>query len=193
MGLVQQDQQGQPTLTCPTCRQVTPIPASGVAGLQAAFQINKLLEIVEEHKMAKASALPEGVETAATSPPPRGNTTIGCPKHGGREVELYCKTCEELICYRCIAKDEKHHSHDYEELSKAVEKEVTSSLEPLEKQLTTIQRALVQLEERRDEISDQQATIEIDIHKAFTHIIGNDFSEVVFKNILEVQSNVWVQ
>ncbi len=50
--LVIRDQQPQLSLPCPTCRQVTPVPASGVAGLQVAFHVNQLLEIVEEHKKA---------------------------------------------------------------------------------------------------------------------------------------------
>ena len=43
--LVVRDEQGELGLTCPTCRQVTPIPAGGVAGLQSAFHINRFLEI----------------------------------------------------------------------------------------------------------------------------------------------------
>ena len=48
--LVVRDQQGQLIVTCPICRHDTPVPANGVAGLQPAFQINHLLEIMEEHK-----------------------------------------------------------------------------------------------------------------------------------------------
>ena len=44
--LVIRGQQGELSLTCPTCRQATtPIPANGVRGLQPAFHINRLLEI----------------------------------------------------------------------------------------------------------------------------------------------------
>ncbi len=41
-------------------------------------------------------------------------------------------------------KDEKHHSHNYEELNKAFERykgEIPSSLEPMEKRLATFERA----------------------------------------------------
>ena len=172
--LVVQDQQGQLSLTCPNCRQVTPVPASGVRGLQAAFRVNQLLEIVEEHKKAMATtASPEEAESASTNPTPHGNTTVGCLEHGGRELELYCETCGETICYKCIKKGEKHNSHDYEELDEAFERykrEITSSLEPMEKQLMTIKRALAQLDARHDEISDQRATIEADIHNTITRL-----------------------
>lgn len=43
--LEDQDQQGQLSLACPFCHQVTPIPASGVADLQAAFHIDHPLKV----------------------------------------------------------------------------------------------------------------------------------------------------
>ena len=51
IGLVQCGQQGQLILSCPQCRQITPVPASGVAGLQSDFRSNQFLAIVDEgHK-----------------------------------------------------------------------------------------------------------------------------------------------
>ena len=55
--LVVRDQQRRHSLTCPSCRQVTPIPADrGVAGLQPAFYINHLLEIQDSLKKAETPA-----------------------------------------------------------------------------------------------------------------------------------------
>ncbi len=68
--LVQQDQQGQLTLTCPTCRQVTPIPASGVASLQSDFRTNQFLEIVGEDCTTSENisiAVPKKLESASAS------------------------------------------------------------------------------------------------------------------------------
>ena len=168
------DKQGQLFLTCPNCRQVTPIPANGVAGLQAAFRVNKLLEIVEEHKKAKvATASPEESESASISHTPHGNITVGCPEHGGIEVQLYCETCGETICWKCIMKGSKHHSHEYQELNKAFEtykEEIISLLEPIEKQLTTIEKALAQLDMHCDRISDQRVAIKADIHDTIARL-----------------------
>ena len=170
--LVVRDQQGQLSLTCPNCRQITPVPAKGVAGLQSAFQINPLLEIVAEHKKPKATVakFERAESVSATSPK---NITVCCPEHGGREVELYCDTCKDTICFKCIMKGEKHHSHKYEELNKAFEKykgEITSSLEPLEKQLVTIEKALVQLDARYGEILTSEQLLEADIHKTIKRL-----------------------
>ena len=53
MRLVVRGQQGQFILTCPKCRQDTPIPANGVGSLQSAFEVNHFLEIIDEYKKSK--------------------------------------------------------------------------------------------------------------------------------------------
>ena len=166
------DQQGQLSLTCPTCRQATPIPARGVAGLQSAFHINTLLEILEDsaRKFENEPATPERETPTDLNP---GNKASHCFVHEDKELELYCETCGELICLKCVTKSGKHHSHDYEELNVAFEKykkEITSSLEPMEKQVTIIKKALALIEQCRGEISDQRAALEDNIHVTFRRL-----------------------
>ena len=172
--LVVREEQGQFSVTCPTCDQVTPIPDSGMTGLQAAFQIHKFLEIVEEQKKAKVvTASPEKAESASTKPAPYQNITV-CSKHGRKEVELYCETCEEMICWRCTLRGEKHKNHKFDKLEKIFGRykgEIMSVLEPLEKQVeTTITKALVEFDTRHDEISSQQASIEADINSTIMRL-----------------------
>ena len=81
-----------PVITCPTCRHDTPIPPKGVAGLQSAFQVNYLLEILHDFKKGKQDIL-------------------YCPQHENRELVLYCETCEELICIQCTI--QQHHDHQH--------------------------------------------------------------------------------
>ena len=54
--LEKRDQQGQPILTCPKCRQDTPLPTGGVAGLQPALHINRFLETIQRQKKPEISA-----------------------------------------------------------------------------------------------------------------------------------------
>ncbi len=166
--LVIRDQQGELSLTCPHCRRVTPIPHSGVAGLQAAFHINYLLEIQDSlQKLKVAPATVEGaVGRDGSSLNPVWKASY-CSEHPERELELYCEPCEKLICFHCAIKGGSHHTHDHKLLDKAYEnysKEIISSFEPMEKQLTTISIALAQLDIRCGEVTDQQATIETYIH-----------------------------
>ena len=167
------DQQGQLSLTCPTCRQVTPIPARGVAGLQSAFRINNLLEILENSAANKLENAPVTPARATLTDPNPVNKASHCFVHEDKELELYCETCGELICYKCVTKSGKHHSHGYEELNVAFEKykeEITSSLEPMEKQVMSIKKALALIEQCRRKISDQRTAIEDNVHITFRRL-----------------------
>ena len=140
--LVVRDQQGQLVLTCPNCRQVTPVPANGVAGLQSEFNISHLLDVLEEHKRAKEGAL-------------------YCADHQERELELYFDTCEKLICLQCTITE--HNGHKYNLVKDVLEKskqEIKASLTPAEEQLTAVGKALERVDTRKREILDQQATVE---------------------------------
>ena len=166
MRLVVRDQQGQLSLTCPNCRHATPIPANGVTGLQSAFQVNDFLEIVEEHKKPKDTATSQ--EGDVTRPNPSKKVSPYCSVHADKELELYCETCGELICSHCALRGQKHHSHEYDLISSCYEeykREMTPSLEPVEKHLMTVKKALAHLDVRCGEISDQRAVIKADIHR----------------------------
>ena len=162
--LVDRDQQGQLGLTCPICRQVTPIPDRGVAGLQSAFHINRFLEIKELLQRS------ENPPTTYENPVKK---TSHCFVHEGNELELYCETCEELICLRCALKGGKHHDHGYKELEQAFRKykeDITSSLEPMEKQVTIMKQALAQLDAHCGKISNQRAATAVNIHVTFRRL-----------------------
>ena len=145
VGLARRNPQGLP---CPTCRQVTPIPPSGVAGLQSAFQTNQLLEILDQHEKVKIDIL-------------------YCPQHQNRELELYCETCDELICLQCTI--QQHNGHKYNLIGDVFEKhkeEIMSSLDPAEQQQTLARKALEKLDVCCSEITDQQAALQAQIHKS---------------------------
>ena len=167
--LVVRDQQGQLSLTCPNCRHATPIPANGVTGLQSAFHINPLQEALEELKKPKdIETSQEVMKGDVICPNPSKKVSPYCSVHANKELELYCETCGELICSHCALRGQKHHSHEYDLISSCYEKykrEMTPSLEPVEKQLTTIKTALAHLDEHCGEISDQQAAIKANIHR----------------------------
>ena len=164
--LVDRDQQGQLIISCPICRHATPVPANGVAGLQSAFLITPLLDIV---KAGKANV--EGVDLNDSPSPPL--VKICCRSHIGKEVELFCETCEEPICLKCVVKSGEHFGHETELINEAFEKykgDIVPSLEKMEKQLTTIDKALAQLDGYCTEISDQQMTIQENIDETFRQL-----------------------
>ena len=93
--LVDQDQRGQLSLVCPNCRQATPVPDTGVSGLQSAFHINHFLEIVEEHKKEKDTAIAETTEGVTTGVTLQQQSSH-CTEHVDEELKLYCETCSKI-------------------------------------------------------------------------------------------------
>lgn len=161
--LVLQDQQGQLYLTCPTCRQVTLIPDSGVAGLQSAFQINHFLDIIDGHEKEKAREVDDGTGEGM----PFSHDTH-CSVHNGKKMELYCETCEELICCKCALKGGAHHNHDYKDLAEVLEKyntEITSTVAELEKDMVVITSSVAVLDNRPKEIREYCAGVEAMVNK----------------------------
>ena len=174
--LVDRDQQGRLGLTCPTCRQITPISDRGVAGLQPAFHINHLLEVRESLLTPEIPAATVGAVALDDTKPAQ---IRHCSAHGGKDLELYCETCGELICWRCMAKGGTHHDHDYEELGRAFKKykeEIASSLGLMEQQVATIKNTLAKLDMRYKRVSRHQTTTKVDVHAAFgeVHEVLND-------------------
>ena len=124
-----------------------------MAGLQSAFHVVKPVPNAE-----------------AAAPTVKVNY---CSVHTYKESMLYCETCGELICWKCVSKGGLHHDHDYKELDRAFEKykdEITSSLEPMEKQVTTMMGALAQLDSFFKEIPSQQAATESNIRVTFDRL-----------------------
>ena len=171
--LTSRDKQEGLIISCPTCRQVTPVPANGVSGLQSAFNIVPFLEIKDTLDNVKPCLAPSNlgggdIEEIPPATPARSSTY--CLSHNDKTVELYCKTCNELICYKCAIKGGKHQSHDYESISEAFERirEETSHLqEPIEKQLSISNSALAELDAHCKKIATTIADIEMDIHQSF--------------------------
>ena len=112
--LVDQDQRGQLGLSCPICRQVTPVPNRGVAGLQSAFHINHLLELQDSfQKLDNPAVALERAGGGTTNDAPSREVIRHCFGHPEEELKLYCETCGELVCLKCAIKGlGKHFGHN---------------------------------------------------------------------------------
>ena len=164
--------QGEAIVICPTCRHVTPIQGQGVEELKTAFHINPLVEIVNDHESSIANPSTKDKISEASSNPasqiPQEITAASCSEHENYKVELYCKSCEELICLKCAIKGNKHHSHNYEDLSVTFERqkgEVASILEPIKNHVEVIKGAVTKVEMRFKDVTDQHEVIKSNIQK----------------------------
>ena len=94
--------------------------------------------------------------------------TLYCSLHQGKELELYCETCEELICHNCTINKHYRPEHKFDLVGDTIERhkaEIEASLEPIKMQMDSINKALDQLDLRSLELDNLQITLESSIQR----------------------------
>ena len=212
--LVVQDQHGQLSLCCSTCRQSTTIQqATDLSALQPAFHIQHLFEIQEALKKLNhpESILCEKCSITRRSAtnfcrdcgqficetcfnthrewkeisnhevvsiqqlqihvmerlPPK-KVILYCTQHKGKELELYCETCEELICLHCTVNKHCRPQHNYDLVADTFDRhktDISTSLQPVDKLRSTVSNAIKQLGLRSQQLNDQRASTKASIQQ----------------------------
>ena len=102
--------------------------------------------------------------------PPK-KVTLYCSLHEGIKLDLYCETCGELICLHCTVK--KHKDHQYDLVGDTFEKhkaDITTSLEPVEEQLSVVSKALEQFDLQSQELDELEVAMEANIGHQIRHL-----------------------
>ena len=149
--LLLRNMSGDHSLTCPSCRQVTPVPENGVQDLKPAFKINRLLDIQGSYKR-------------------KAEKISYCREHADEELKLYCKTCKKRICFNCVVEGARHHGCEYDKLNAVYDKYKEEVIEPTKENLLAIKKALQKNESSQEEISSQCADVEANIQNTFDQL-----------------------
>ncbi|CAI7992632.1 Tripartite motif-containing protein 2, partial [Geodia barretti] len=100
----------------------------------------------------------------ATNLVPPVQKTLNCSKHPTKELDLYCETCKEVICQYCVLKIHRDHQYDLATDAFPQQKKVlVSSVEPVEQQLASVNKALEDLKSLSVEITSQRQALETKI------------------------------
>ena len=129
-------EKGIHTVKCPSCRDSIQLSDQGASVLPVAFQINQLLEIDELL---------------------RKNVQQMCSKHN-KLKELYCETCEELICLKCGFDSHRTLGHQYnlaDELFEKHKKEIKGCLKSVDVRIDEVEQTLTAYDRTEREIQDQ--------------------------------------
>ena len=126
-------------------------------------ELHQLWDEFTNHQIVPISDLQS--EAASLIPPTKGKV-MPCKKHPENLLKIYCETCNELICIDCTIR--LHQGHQYDLISDTFPKhkqELVNQLEPVKHHLATVNQALSNFDARSQEIHDQRAAIQADIHK----------------------------
>ena len=203
---------GGQSVTCPHCRQETPLAVGGVAGLQGAFYIHYLFDIQDALQKVSSSDQPmcnkckkreavgfcrtcgfvcqrcvethqewddlsthdiidlETLTGDVTTLVPPLKKTLFCSTHPTKKAKLYCDECDELICRDCIVRVHRDHQYDLvpESFAKQ-EKELVSSVKPVEEQIAALTRAVELVDARCAAVVEQKTAVVAEIRTTTTH------------------------
>ena len=125
-------------MTCPECRSVVQVPANDLDSFPSAFQINRLKEVYSDLSKAVATeTLPQDINHL-------------CPNHPSQSQDLYCVTCQKLICRDCILAAHQHQQHKYgfvKDVAAEQKEAVLKELVPVETFVQQAADALATIEE----------------------------------------------
>ena len=112
------------------------------------------------------SGVEEVAASAAELIPLKEPPTMNCHAHT-KPLEIYCETCNQLICQHCTIKI--HRDHDYDLVTDVFPKhkqQLEEELQQVKQQLLITDAALLALKERADQISAQGQYVEQQIHSS---------------------------
>ena len=137
-------------LSCPTCRHCTELPEEGAGAFPVAFTLNNLKEMYSLTK-----------KTADLSNPQEAT----CSDHG-KPLELFCETCDTVICVTCQVRNHKHHEYDLisDSYTKHCQK-LRECLSPVEGKKKAVKKVMSALAEREGEIRERGEGVLEEIHE----------------------------
>ena len=147
-----QDKEGETYyLSCPTCRRRTELPGGGSGAFPVAFHINNLKEV---HSLMKNAALRLNPQQPSI-----------CKDHE-KPLELFCETCDSVICCDCTV--HTHKDHEYDLVSASYTKhcqELKHSLNPVKEKVEALKKILSAIAEREGEIRERGEGVLGEIHE----------------------------
>ena len=119
------------------------------------------------HEIVSLDQLTEDV----TNLLPPVQKVLHCSKHPAEKLDLYCETCQEVICRNCILK--VHRDHQYDLATDAFPQQrnvLIATAVPVEQQLASVNKALEGLGTVRGKITNQRQVLETQIRASMRQI-----------------------
>ena len=134
---------------------------------QRCKELHQEWEEFKTHNFIDLDTLTEDVTTLV----PPLKKTLFCATHPSKEADLYCETCDELICRDCIVRVHRDHQYDLvpESFAKQ-EKVIVDSLKPVEEQIATLERTIESVDTRSAAVVEQKTAVVAEIRTAMAHL-----------------------
>ena len=102
---------------------------------------------------------------------PSTKKALFCFRHQEVKADLYCETCDELICRDCTVRVHRDHQYDLvpESFAKQ-EKVIVDSLKPVGEQIAALETVVESVDSRCAAVEEQKTAVVAEIHTAMAHL-----------------------
>ena len=154
---------------CKACKKREAVSFCRNCGFVCAFceETHQYWNNLKPHEIIDLDLLTGDVTTLV----PPLKKTMFCCKHSEREADLYCDTCEELICRDCIVR--VHCDHQYDLVTESFakqEKVIANSLKPVKEQIVMLESAIKAVDTRCAAVIKQKTAVVAEIRTAIAHL-----------------------
>ena len=141
---------------------------------QPEFSFHEMSEVedMNDPNVAPVIVPPPPVVDIPPLPPTRteGQPVMMCKTHD-IPLDLFCDTCEELLCPECTG---LHEGHEYDLVVNVFDrhkKEIEDSLVPVKQKRAMVDAALKALDKRAEEIAEQGQAVKRQIHDTMQEMV----------------------
>ena len=96
------------TITCPLCKDLSPVPSEGLKGIKSNYFIADLVERIHKTDLKSSSGgvgiTKESIKLKEAIP------IIYCKFHARNVIDQYCVDCDLPACGTCLLRDHRHHN-----------------------------------------------------------------------------------
>ena len=132
------------------------------------MEIHQDWEDFKTHEITDIGTLTGNV----TSLIPPLRKTVFCFRHQGKEADLYCETCDQLVCRDCIICAHRNHQYDLvQEIFAKHKKTFADSLNPVREQIAKLEIAVDSVSARCSAVVEQKISVVAEIHMAIKNVI----------------------
>ena len=153
------------SLSCPVCRDATPLEGAGTSQSSVAHQVNRLIDIY--HKtLQEQSATKDNKEPHVPT----------CSVHTTQPLALYCETCQKAVCRDCFITScsvKKHECGYLEDMAKKQKHKLEKMLQPVETIQEEMVTTLFSLSEVNEELERMEQKQLEEINSGFASISLN--------------------
>ena len=173
------------TITCPLCKDVSPIPSGGLKRMKNNYFIADLVEQINKIELKPSHATPRNVELSEVHP------IIYCKTHARNVVDQYCVDCDLAACGTCLLRNHMQHNLvDLEEQATISKQQLQSVILQTDVFIKLLNDKIQDSEKHEKQSTNDINSIKRQINKVIAGMISklNNKKQQLFNSLDKIQA-----